>query len=660
MPTAVTITSVKNNLVSKTSTFYIFTDGISSQSAEQLSELIDENTSIIIKTVELPNNLNTANQKNNLSATPISLIKFELGSLLPSLDRVIYLDSDLIIKDDISDLQSIDLSGKTIAAVHNTYNHSHCAKLNVDDESYFNTGVMVIDLNKFRQISAQSKLYDYKINGFNAFMDQDAFNVVFKDDVLLLDYRYNLRIDTLLFQDFEIFKKTEKLPEDCTRGSALIDAKIIHYCTKYKPWKYHLPILNDYFEQYYYKSPYGKQPLRKEPYKFGVATNTIELTPNESEKYIAAIVDCRGCSLRELIRCFDSFFYQSKSCFQIYAIFLEDSFKEQLSKYHIINVKALKTAFDITNVISENYIMYISGKDSIYQDSGAFIIDLINAETNYDTIIFNYRRITKEYSSYDNRQVFRRGKQHYLSKDTVLTYEKIPAKRLAREGIVELCSAGCTMIFSKKYYRYESKKYKLEEWRNSLYGSIIKSNSVISLNMVICNLFAENNGNRAPFVAVKSAETDVKISVVMPIFNTQEYLPETLAALDNQQMKDVQYIFVDDGSTDKSQSLLLNYLDTHDNIVVVALNYNCGPGIARIIGSDYIRGSYVSYLDSDDLFEPDLLSTMYSECDTNGLDVVVVKSDEFDDKTGQVNTIENMYRFDLVEDISSVQCPKNN
>ena len=95
--------------------------------------------------------------------------------------------------------------------------------------------------------------------------------------------------------------------------------------------------------------------------------------------------------------------------------------------------------------------------------------------------------------------------------------------------------------------------------------------------------------NRAPF-----------FSVIMPIHNTRDYLPESIGSVLGQAMGDLELILVDDGSTDGSLEVISAYADPR--IHVVALSEQAGPGEARNAGLDQSCGQYVLFLDSDDAF----------------------------------------------------------
>src|SRR5690242_10326526 len=98
----------------------------------------------------------------------------------------------------------------------------------------------------------------------------------------------------------------------------------------------------------------------------------------------------------------------------------------------------------------------------------------------------------------------------------------------------------------------------------------------------------------------RNDKTEYKVSVVVPVYNVEEYLLDTLTSLLNQTLDDVEIILIDDGSTDNSETIIRSFLEDHDSIVYVKQE-NAGPGQARNVGIELARGKYISFVDSDDL-----------------------------------------------------------
>lgn len=101
-----------------------------------------------------------------------------------------------------------------------------------------------------------------------------------------------------------------------------------------------------------------------------------------------------------------------------------------------------------------------------------------------------------------------------------------------------------------------------------------------------------------------------KVSVIIPVYNTEEHLSDCLDSVLSQTLDDIEVIVVDDGSTDGSYSLACGYAE-RDSRVVVLRQENCNAGAARNLGLTKATGQYLSFLDSDDFFDPQMLEKGY-------------------------------------------------
>src|SRR4051812_6251676 len=102
----------------------------------------------------------------------------------------------------------------------------------------------------------------------------------------------------------------------------------------------------------------------------------------------------------------------------------------------------------------------------------------------------------------------------------------------------------------------------------------------------------------------------IKVSVITPVYNVEEYLEETIDSLVNQTLSPIEIIMIDDGSTDRSPEIIEEYSRRYPNVIFVQQE-NSGPGAARNTGLKMARGEYISFVDSDDLLPHDALESMY-------------------------------------------------
>ena len=112
-----------------------------------------------------------------------------------------------------------------------------------------------------------------------------------------------------------------------------------------------------------------------------------------------------------------------------------------------------------------------------------------------------------------------------------------------------------------------------------------------------------------------------KISIIIPVYNVQKYLPQCLDSIVCQSYTNWEAILVDDGSTDMSGQICNTYATKDDRFVVIHKE-NGGAASAKNIGLDHVSGHYVTFVDSDDFVEPDWLKTVISIAQESFADVV--------------------------------------
>ena len=123
---------------------------------------------------------------------------------------------------------------------------------------------------------------------------------------------------------------------------------------------------------------------------------------------------------------------------------------------------------------------------------------------------------------------------------------------------------------------------------------------------------------------------EIKVSVIIPVYNVEKYLRQCLDSVLNQTLKEIEIICVDDGSTDASLDILREY-ERKDSRVKALCQKNQYAGVARNNGIKIAQGKYLVFLDSDDFFERDLLEVQYNQCETYGADIGLCAANLFDD-----------------------------
>ena len=102
----------------------------------------------------------------------------------------------------------------------------------------------------------------------------------------------------------------------------------------------------------------------------------------------------------------------------------------------------------------------------------------------------------------------------------------------------------------------------------------------------------------------------IDISIILPVYNRENYLRKTLVSIENQTFKNFEVIIVDDGSTDLSFEISKEFCNKNANWKLLRIDHQ-GVSHARIHGINNSKGRYLSFVDSDDYVEPDFLEVLY-------------------------------------------------
>ncbi len=171
----------------------------------------------------------------------IVLARLLMAEFLPAeLHRVIYLDADTLVLGDVADLWNQDLGEKTLGMVcEPTADRSRRVNLGIGDYNYHNAGVLLVDLDRWRALGYQGKILSYcQENAGNLFAnDQDALNVVLKDDLKTLSPRF----DYSNVFDYYSYKFLNKLMPDFASAEDYAASKqhpvVVHFLGEERPWR---------------------------------------------------------------------------------------------------------------------------------------------------------------------------------------------------------------------------------------------------------------------------------------------------------------------------------------------------------------------------------------------------------------------------------------
>ena len=115
----------------------------------------------------------------------------------------------------------------------------------------------------------------------------------------------------------------------------------------------------------------------------------------------------------------------------------------------------------------------------------------------------------------------------------------------------------------------------------------------------------------------------MKVSVVVPVYNVEQYLQQCVDSLLKQTYKDIEIILVDDGSKDNSPAMCDDYSQKYPDMIKTIHKANGGLGLARNTGMEYAKGEFVTFIDSDDYADEDLIERLVKSADKYNAQVVI-------------------------------------
>lgn len=231
--------------------FYYFDDGISEEKQAGIAATVTERKGTItfIPTVQREILDHTSGHVNRAA-----YLRLLIPELVPqSLQRVIYLDTDLVVLDDIQELWDMDLGGKPLGAVPDLGILASSRMRRQKEETlgikegklYFNSGVMVMNLTAWREKQYGSQVIRCVEEGTFRHHDQDGLNKVFQDNWQPLPLRWNV-IPPVFTLPVKVLKKSRWRN---LALEALEHPAVFHWAGRYKPWEF--PLQKNFNQKYY-------------------------------------------------------------------------------------------------------------------------------------------------------------------------------------------------------------------------------------------------------------------------------------------------------------------------------------------------------------------------------------------------------------------------
>lgn len=227
---AVSLSSLLSNTRSFVSVYIIgnLSDGVKQRLGSLKSNKVAIN--FLTHDVSLPNNALSARYSERLNE--VTFVRYAIAEILVMLDKVIYLDADVLVCGDIKKLWEQPLNKSCVGAVldYSLMSQQREKTLSLKSKSYFNAGVLLVDLRSWRKMKIFQRLrHTHESREVWEYNDQDVLNVVLDEKVQYLEIEMNVQTYTFAHHEIE-------------------EPIIVHFTGQEKPW--HLSSMHPYTEQY--------------------------------------------------------------------------------------------------------------------------------------------------------------------------------------------------------------------------------------------------------------------------------------------------------------------------------------------------------------------------------------------------------------------------
>ncbi|HEM4052972.1 TPA: glycosyltransferase [Streptococcus suis] len=586
--------------------FVLHTD-LSDKSKDRLKTLETESVNIHFVTID----------RDLFSNLPLTLdgitietyYRYLLPEILVDCDKVIYLDSDLLIRCDVTELWDIDLSQHYLAGVNeiDIINRfpDHKLKLGFDlDELFINAGVLVCNLQKMRQDKITHHLFTEteRLKDIILFQDQDVINVALKGKIADLPLAYNYTV--------------EAMEKDLL---SLDEIKVIHYNSQIaKPWipkNYQNKKISKYLELW--KSQFVTHMKQIQQTKVSL------LLPVYNETSLTTI---------------------EKICKQSYKniqLILLNYDPEMTIQMEDIRSKSL---LDAENIV----ILKIDSETKLEQD----LLKLVEGQ---------YLLSLNHIDDLDDR----------LLEKAIDSAEKHQSEIVLMENCIFDENDGnyyfYNKLFDEEILRAETVKTKFQDsprhqnYLTNNYAKLFKTSYVKENHINLTQDFTPETYNTDKISYVKEnlyVYKKVKeelVSVIVPVYNVEKYLSQCLDSIIHQTYKNLEIILVNDGSTDGSGKICDDYA-AKDGRIKVIHKENGGLSDARNKGLDLMTGQFVTFVDSDDYLENNCIHTLYTYACTCKTDISIGKFIEFEENTSQFLFHNHLNNGNKIEFLTGDQC----
>lgn len=116
---------------------------------------------------------------------------------------------------------------------------------------------------------------------------------------------------------------------------------------------------------------------------------------------------------------------------------------------------------------------------------------------------------------------------------------------------------------------------------------------------------------------------EIKVSVIVPIYNTEKFLEKCIDSIVNQTLEEIEIILINDGSTDNSHNICEEYSKKFPQKIRYINNKNIGCSATRNLGISLAKGEYIAFVDSDDYIDKEMYQEMYEKAKKEDLDIII-------------------------------------
>jgi lipopolysaccharide biosynthesis glycosyltransferase/glycosyltransferase involved in cell wall biosynthesis len=594
-----------------------------------------------------------------------------ITEILKKYNKCIYLDCDIIVNSDLTELYDIDLSDYYIAGVpaaayrlEPNGNKKLCDILNIPSiDHYTNAGILVFNIEKIRKEIKQSYLLSLVDSHFPS-QDQDIINKVFYKGIKRIPLKYNAMVKyKILGGDARTDSKECQIYTREEIKEARSNPVIIHYADKVKPWQSYDVILSEYWWDAVNRIPesYRKAHIdtltvtgdfkKKTIAVFGSSTTTKILSLDSKIKVnrLVGRISIPSISSSDAIKAVDDSLFSSlddwskrmilhdiqktaiDDLLSIYSDYIVIDNHE--SRFDLVEIKfgndivrstdsILLRKFLDANKIKTVKIIKVSeiSDDELDRIVGEFAA---RVQQIYSTekIIINELFECKEYISIT-------GSKSKFKDANMIDHHNENSDRIA--FFLRKYFSECHYIPMPKYAVGSTEKPAPDNFTVSIYdqkcrivSNIINSNGKFTSEKEWVDDYSIINEQIIRSIEDGTYSSDAPlISIIIPVFNSQDTITQCINSAIEQTLDNIEIICIDDCSTDRSKKILKEYEKIDKRIKLISYESNLGTSKARKDGILSSRGKFIMFMDSDDYLEPHACMYLYKTITAYNTDIV--------------------------------------